>query len=843
MDGDAFSESVQNYLRNSGYAQKELADKVGLHPKVLSRKFHGTDGAHLTHHEIRRIVLELAEWHVFHTQDEAIRLLKSAGMAATAFNDEEWNSFPLNTLTPSQPRSLLSSTNSSTRRHNLPAPTTRLIGRERVVERLQQLFAREDVRLVTLVGTGGAGKTRLALYMARESISTFAHGVWFIDLSGINDPDQVPLGIAQVLQIKTSVGSSPQQSLLAHVRNKQFLLVLDNFEQVGAAAPLVARILAEAPRIKILVTSRAILHIYGEYEFSVPPLDVPDTGFRLQTTRFLNYGSLQLFVERAQGVQPDFLLTDANVHIIAQICVKVDGLPLALELAAARIKVLPPAILLERLTSARLPMLTGGAKNLPGRQQTLRDTIAWSYNLLTPDEQRRFRQLSIFTGGWSLEAAEMLIDEDSETTLDFLKQLMDQSLLIRQPMAGNQARYTMLATLREYALEQLTAHGELKQIRDWHVSYYLAEVEAAEIGMRGPEQIDWMARLVADHDNIRTALEWSTQKARSSLPIQVTTRRQADPQASQDCGELPALEVCLRLAATYRLYWEWQGELVEGREWLKTVLALPLGPDANRRMLIARAKALSEAARLVFLQNDTEEAIRLVTASITLWRELDDPRGLAIALMHRGWIAHGMGEYETARGVYEEGLRLVAVETDPWLYAQLLVPLASLMGFISEYDLMRTYYARSLALFERLGDKSSCADLLKDQGGLLILEGRYTTSIDYLLQSMKLCQELNHKQFLTTGIGWLSFAVGLSKVPNAAAAAIYSAHIRGAAESLMNEIGMTHWSDTLEFIQVVQEHIRSAVDEQAWENALAEGRTFSIEQTLELVIHLRKQMV
>ena len=261
------------------------------------------------------------------------------------------------------------------------------------------------MRLVTLVGAGGSGKTRLALHVASELVGAFAQGVWLVALAGVSDADLVPMSIIQALNMKSTPSLPALQSLITYLRNKQLLLVLDNFEQVGAAAAVVDEMLAAVPGLKVLVTSRAVVHLYGEHEFSVPPLDVPDPSIVLETTELAHYGAIQLFVERAQAVVPDFALTAENGTAIAQICARADGLPLALELAAARVKVLPPALLLARLSGARLPVLTGGARNLPGRQQTLRNTITWSYDLLSRTEQAWFPRLGVFTGGWSLEAA------------------------------------------------------------------------------------------------------------------------------------------------------------------------------------------------------------------------------------------------------------------------------------------------------------------------------------------------------------------------------------------------------------------------------------------------------
>ena len=864
MNVGAFSDSVQKCLRTSGYSQKELADALGLHPKVLSRKLNGNGNARVTYLEVRRIITTLARWHAITTQDEALHLLEVAQVEPTIFSADEWRTPPLSTLAAKSGQPISSSDSSIPMyilRHNLPAPTTRLIGRDWAVARLRQLLGRDEVRLVTLVGSGGSGKTRLALQVASGLVSMFVQGVWFVSLAGVSDPALVPMSIIQALNIKSTSNLPPLQSLITYLRNKQLLLVLDNFEQLGEASVVVDEMLTAAPGLKVLVTSRAVLHLYGEHEFSVPPLDIPDPYIVPETTGLLQYGAVQLFVERAQAVMPGFDLTDENATVIAHICARVDGLPLALELAAARVKVLPPALLLELLSRARLPVLTGGARNLPSRQQTLRNTMTWSYGLLSSVEQAWFARLGVFTGGWSLEAAEAMMQAltadlegapVSVSLLDMLEYLVDNSLLVRLPVANGQARFTMLETLREYALERLSAQGEFERLRDWHACYYLGVVEDAEIGLRGPQQLVWLARLVADRDNFRAALEWSLQRARAGIMISALSFfEQGSIGESKEVARswtlsskvvpragLLAVELCLRMAAAFRPYWEWQGYLSEGRNWLGAALAVPLEDGAGETVLAAQAKALSEAARLVFLQNDQTRALELAEESIALWRQLDDPGGLAMALLHRGWAAHGMGEYETAKRVYLEGLQQLSPTGDPWLRAQLLFNLGAAVGFTADFEQMRSCYTQCRELFEQVGDNCAVADVLKDQGGMSLLEGKYTEAIDCLLKSIKLCYELDHKQFMATGMGLLSFAFGMREEPDPVLASIYSAQLGGAAESLMEAIGLTPWTRTNPLVQMVRQQIRSRVDEQRWEAAWDAGRALTIVQAIDLACRL-----
>src|SRR5258708_1018095 len=677
MDVAALGGKVQEYLRGSGYTQKDLASALSLHPKVLSRKLHGNEDAHLSHVQVRRIISTLASWQVITTQDEAHQLLALAQMQPTSFSIDEWQSPPLSQLVAKksvQPQPFSDSKpEKPTRRHNLPAPVTRLIGREWAVERLRRLLGRDEVRLVTLVGPGGSGKTRLAIHVAGELASEFAQGVCHVGLSGVGDPSHVPLCIIQALDMTPAQSLPLLQSLTAYLHKKHLLLVLDNFEQVAQAASTVGELLAAAPGLKILVTSRVVLHIYGERKFSVPPLDVPDPSVVTDTEELGQYAAIQLFIERAQAAVPEFTLTAGTAESVAQVCARLDGLPLALELAAARIKMSPPAQLLERLSGegARRAVLTRGVRNLPSRQQTLRNTITWSYNLLSPDEQQWFARLGVFAGGWSFEAAEALMwggaAEQGATPapgslLEVLVQLVDNSLVLRLPVAGGQVRFMMLETLREYALERLGERGELAWLRDWHAYYYLGGAETAEVGLRGAQQLTWLARLVADRKNLRAALEWSVHRAREratmrslSNYVSGSTEETKDAAGHETLlsGNTPdarlcAVEVCLRLVAALRPYWEWQGYLTEGREWLEAAVALPIEEGAAKMVRAARAKVLSEAARVVVLQNEQTRAVELAEARLKLWQQLDDPGGLVMALLHRGWVANGQGDHGLA---------------------------------------------------------------------------------------------------------------------------------------------------------------------------------------------------
>jgi predicted ATPase len=633
MNGHTFGERVQEYLRGSGYSQQNLAGMLGLHAGVLNRKLRGSGQAHITQLEVGHIIKTLAQWNIITTRDEALQLLELANLKQMSLSLKEWQEPPLNQLA----REAQSATHSTISRpvtfpdlqHNIPAPVTRLIGREWAVERLQHLLRRNEVRLITLVGPGGSGKTRLALHVAEDLIPAFAQGTWLVSLAGVSDAAQVPTSIVQALGLTPSPGVLPIHTLITYLRDKQLLLVLDNFEQVEEAAPILSELLAAAHGLKILVTSRMVLHLYGEHQFIVPPLDVPHLN-TLSNTRLLSeYSAIQLFLERVQAVMPDVVLTSKNGAIIAQICAMLDGLPLALELAAARIKMLSPEQLLERLLEARLPMLVGGARNLPRKLQTLRNTFEWSFDLLSPAQQQSFARLGVFSGGWSLEAAAAMmqywgavgeVTHSKETTsganksvsisiLDMLGFLVDNSLLIRRQMARGQMRFTMLETLHEYVLERLAAQGEYDQLKNWHAFYYLELAENAEADLRARSQPTWPSELVAEQENFRAALLWSLQRATADMMLSDhIASKEAKEGASNEAiaagkiianVQLSAIELLLRLAAALYPYWEWQGSISEGHKWLDAALKIPLSDEPGSSILAARAKALCAPSRFV----------------------------------------------------------------------------------------------------------------------------------------------------------------------------------------------------------------------------------------------------
>jgi predicted ATPase len=583
-------------------------------------------------------------------------------------------------------------------RHNLPAQPTPFLGRQAQLAAVREALGHPDVRLVTLTGAGGTGKTRLALQAAGELLDEFKDGVFFVALAPIRDPSLILPTIAQTLGIREVTDRTLLEQLVDELHDKRTLLVLDNFEQVVDAAPLVTDLLRAASQLKVLVTSRTLLRVYGEHSYPVPPMALPDPPDLPDLERLRQAEAVQLFTQRAQAVKPGFLLSDENAADVIGICTRLDGLPLAIELAAVRVRLLPPQAILTRL-SDRFRFLTGGSRDLPVRQQTLRAAIDWSYDLLQTEEKTLFRRLAVFVGGCSLEAAEAVCHGSSELDLlDGLQGLVDKNLARCNEVRG-EPRFSMLETIREYALEQLAAGGsdEAEEIRGRHASFFAALAEEAEGELWGPDQTAWLDRLDLEHDNLRAALEWSLQ------------RGEADPDAA---------EIGLRLAGPLWVFWGARAHLKEGRRWLERALACPLGRGK------ALAKVLVGAGALAWQLGDYAEARSCFEQGIAGWREAGDPAGLAEALHMGGHLALDEGEHGQARALFQESFRLYQEMGEASMSLVLTQDLALLAYHQGAFEEARVQFEAGLAAARERGEKDLVSMTLNRLGELARLRGQ-----------------------------------------------------------------------------------------------------------------------
>ncbi len=581
--------------------------------------------------------------------------------------------------------------------HNLPVQPTPLIGREREVATVCELLRRDELRLVTLTGPGGIGKTRLGVQVAAELSELFVDGMFFVDLAPLSDPALVVPTIAQRLDIREGTGQSLLERLKEGLHQKQALLLLDNFEQVLGAAVQVADLLTACPRLKVLVTSRERLHVRAEQEFSVPPLALPATKLLPDLAALAQYEAVTLFIVRTQAAKPDFQMTHANAPAIVEICIRLDGLPLAIELAAARSKLLPPQALLARL-GQRLAVLTSGARDMPARQQTLRNTIAWSYHLLEALEQRLFRRLSAFVGGCTLEAIEavcMTLGDEAGAVLDAVASLIDKSLLQQTEQEGEEPRLVMLETIREYGLECLATSGEAEAARHAHAAYYLQLAEAAPDLFGTGEQI-WIDRLEWEHDNLRGAMNWLLEHRAARESIEMT----------------------LRLGAALWWFWLTRGYRHEGWTFLERALA-----GSERVAEPVRAKALWAAGNLAAWLGHFERGEALCQESLVLAQQIGDAEGMRNAVFHLGFIAGARGDFAAARPLFERSIVLSREAGDKFLLGHALNFLAFEALSQGEYARARLLIEEGLAAFKELGHKTGMILSLKALACVMFFQG------------------------------------------------------------------------------------------------------------------------
>jgi predicted ATPase len=724
------------------------------------------------------------------------------------------------------------------RPNNLPAQRTAFIGREHEATALRQLLSRVDAQLVTLTGPGGIGKTRLALQVAAEAAAEFPGGICFVPLSAVSDHGLIASTIAQALGMRETGNQSPQESLKEYLSglDQPMLLLLDNFEHLVSAAPVIAQLLTTGPKLKVVVTSQAPLHVYGEHEFPVPPLALPDLKSIPSLEVLSRLPAVALFVERAQAVKHEFALTRENAPVVAAICARLDGLPLAIELAAARIKLLSPSAMLARLES-RLNLLTGGARDLPTRQQTLRSTVDWSYGLLNASEQTLFRRLSVFTGGCTLEGVEAVCDTKGDLGLDILDgmaSMVDKSLAQQVEQVDAETRFLMLSTIREYALERLAESNDEAATRRAHAAYYLVLAEeGAEDVVAHPE---WLDRFEIEHDNFRLALDYLIKTGDA--------------------------EWGLRLGAALFRFWETREHLKEGRDSIARLLALDgtaARPKLRARLSFAAAVLAGEqgdyaSARRLFEESletclelndnpgvavalnalavnardraDLPAASLLFERCVAIWKDLGDSADIARALSNLANVTKLRGEYARASSLYDECLTMFRKAGDGAGVAWTLNYLGDVAREKADLVAARSFCEQSLAAFRQLQDGWGIASALSDLASLSFDQGNDAEARRLYGESIQMFKELGHKRGIARALECLAASAA------AQSNAEQSLHLAGAAAALRQRLGAPLTPTEQPRLEKALEFARRTLGNAAGLTAWMEGWQMPIEQAI-----------